>query len=269
MKHRRQGLLFIFALGITLSACKNHNESILEKAIYESSRQRTQVAQYLFNEIIQDHKKKDFIRFQALIGLKNLFLTQLFDYKRALAVTNTLIEEYGSLQEYQIPLRQVRTQGAEICRIHFQDADKALDLLSPLVGENDLSVRIEQELGKIYLAKRNFQMAEFRFKRAWVKANRNNDCLQSKTLQLDIMQTYALNDRCDESLSWSKQGLPESCEPDDFAMTLERAHCFEMTGQVNKAIETYETFVKDNPNHVRAHFFLDRLEKRKKDKLRK
>ena len=264
----RRGLLFVF-LFVGLSACKNKSESLLDKAIYESSRQRTQVAQYLFTEIIGEHKTKDFIRFQALVGLKNLFLTQRFDYKRALAVSDQIIKEYGPLEGYEPALRQVRTQGAEIWRVHFEDTDKSLDLLSPLVGKDDLSVRIEEELAKTYLANRNFEMAEYRFKRAWVKASTNNDCLQAKTLQLEIMQTYALSDRCEESLAWSKQKLPTSCKPDDFAMAVEKAHCYEMMGQVSRAIDLYKNFLKERPNHARASFFLDRLEKRKKDRSTK
>jgi len=67
-------------------------------------------------------------------------------------------------------------------------------------------------------------------------------------------------------MKWADQALPSGCKADEFSIVLERAHCFELMNEPQKSVKIYEQILEKNPQNSRAHFLLEGLKRRMRDK---
>lgn len=256
-------------LGLSFIACSSEHENLIEKAQEESLEGKAQLAKYLYLRVIEKHKAKDDIRYRALKGLAEVSKTQLFDYFTAARAYDKIFDEYGKEQGREEELFEMRLQASVIWRVNLERPQKALDVLSPVMNSKRFSTAMGQEIGRVYLALGQYEQAEHWLMQAWDRAKKAKSCKYLGDLQLELIQVFSLQDQCDEALKWSKEKIPESCERDEFAVQVEQAHCYEMTDQFTKAMQIFEELVKENPKNMRAHFFLETLKKRQRDKERK
>ncbi|TVQ79181.1 MAG: hypothetical protein EA369_05315 [Bradymonadales bacterium] len=270
----RGGFWFSFARSIlflslgALLACSSENERLVRKAEREALQQRSQLSKYLYLQVLENHRAKDDIRYRALKGLAEVSISQLFDYPTAVRAFDTLFEEFGQVNRYQNEIWDLRIKAARIWRLNLQRPERSLDVLSPLMKSARFSYEFGMELGRTYLNLGDFDQARHWFVQSWEQAKRSQNCNVLKRIQLDLIQVYSLRDRCDEALQWSHEEFPSNCEPDRFAVSLEQAHCYEIQGEVARAKEIYQTVLSDNPQNTRAHFFLESLRYRMREKQR-
>jgi len=240
----------------------------VKKADTESLRQRSQLAKYLYLQALENHKAKDHTRYRALRGLAEVSITQLYDYPTAVRALGTLFDEFGQVNRYQNEVWDLRIKAARIWRLNLQRPAQALDVLSPMMKSSRFSSEFGTELGRTYLALGDFQQARHWFVQSWEHVKRSTNCQYLRSLQLDLIQSYSLQDRCDEALQWSQEELPDGCQADQFSVSLEQAHCYEIQGDIPRAKELYQDIISANPQNTRAHFFLESLKHRQKEKQR-
>jgi|GEM_PF-4839637 len=249
--------------------CSGPYERLVSKADQEAIKQKSQLAQYLYIQVIENHKAKDNIRFRALKVLANVSMSQLFDYPAATKALGILFDEYSSAGRYKSQIAELRVKNAQIWRISLKNPQKALDVLSPLMKFSDIKEDAINELAQSYMGLSEYDQAQKWFVNAWERAKEKHDCESLKRIQLDIIQVYSLRNMCDEALKWSNETFPKGCYPEHFGVAIEKAHCYEMTGEVNKALSLYLEIIKKDPTNAQAHFFLDSLKERQKEKQSK
>ena len=258
---------FFICFGISFCvACKPSDSDLLRKADDEALNQRAQLAKYLYIQVLQNRTNRDELRFRALEGLAEVSSTQLFDYPSTIRAIETILEEFGRDALFRGRTISWRLRAAQIYRIHFQKYERALQLLEPLSIDNNSSSEIFQEVAKNYLAARKFSEAEYFLKKAWDKASSSTDCILYRSLQLDMIQAFSLDKKCDQALDWIQKKLPNACKSDSFSLAFEEAHCFEAGNEVQKAIKIYEDIIKAQPTNARAHFLLESIKKRQREK---
>lgn len=254
---------------LVLSSCASSDEKLVNKAEQEALEQKSQLAKYLFIQVVQNHKEKDSIRFRALKGLANVSMTQLYDYATAAKAFNVLFEEYSQVSAYKDDISNLRLMASRLFRMNLQEPSRSLDIMTPLMTNASFTVDWGHELGRVYLALRNFEQAEHWLEQSWSMAKGQSDCKSLRELQLDLIQVFSLQENCGEALKWANQSFPGTCRADEFAVTIEKAHCYEIQGEVPKAQQLYEDLIRRDPENTRAHFFLESLKKRQKEKQQK
>jgi len=264
----RKALFTIISLGL-LSSCTSEHESLVQKADREASRQNAQLAKYLYLQVIEQRKERDHIRYSALKGLAKVCLDQLFDYPIAAKSFETIFEEYSGVARYQTEIAKLRLEASKMYRINLERPQKALNVLSPFIEGRGFSIEIGKELGWVFVALSDYNQARHWFVQSWERAKARNSCSDMRELQLNIIQVFSLQDLCDEALRWTGEALPKGCEPDAFAILIEKAHCFEISGEVNKAMSLFEEVIAKDAKNERAHFFLEGLKRRQKEKASK
>jgi tetratricopeptide (TPR) repeat protein len=177
-----------------------------------------------------------------------------------------IIEEYENDAQFRNEIPEWRRKLAEVWRVNLENPRRAEEVLHPLFARTDLSIDIDQEIGKTLLASRQYVEAEAALQRAWTKASRTKNCPSLKTLQMDLIQTYAVSKRCEKAIEWSEQKLPESCEPDRLSLALERANCLEINGDAVGAMKIYDELIKLNPKNMRAQYLLENIKRRERKK---
>lgn len=253
----------------TCVGCEGQYESLVRKADQEALEQKSQLAKYLYFQVVRDHKAKDEIRYRALKGLGDISLTQLYDYPTAMAAYDKIFEEFGQVSRYQTEIYDLRLKAATCWRVNLERPQKALDVLTPLISSRDFKISFGRELGKIYLSLRNYEQAQHWFIQTYEAAKKNNDCAAMRSSQLDVVQTFSLQKKCDEVLHWSNINFSDSCQPDRFSLAVEKANCFEINGQVDRALSLYKNLIKEDPENTRINFFLENLKRRQKEKQKK
>jgi len=261
-------LFTIISAGLLLG-CSSEHESLVQKADREASRQNAQLAKYLYLQVIEQRKERDHIRYSALKGLAEVCLNQLFDYPTAAKSLETIFEEYSGVARYQTEITKLRLEASKMYRINLERPQKSQNVLSPFIEGRGFSVEIGKELGLVFVALSDYSQARHWFGQSWEKAKVRNSCSDMRELQLNIIQVYSLQDLCDEALRWTGEALPSGCEADTFAILIEKAHCFEISGEVNKAMSLFEEVIEKDPKNERAHFFLEGLKRRQKEKASK
>ena len=241
---------------------------MVDKAEVEALQQRSQLAKYLYLQVLESHRARDDVRYRALRGLAEVSVSQIYDYPTAVRALDTLFEEFGQVGRYQNEIWDLRIKAARIWRLNLQRPDRALDVLSPLIKGSRFSAEFGVELGRTYLATGDYDQARHWFSQSWETAKRAMNCDYLRSIQLDLIQVYSLRDRCDEALRWSNETFPDSCEPDRFSVSIEQAHCYEIQGDIPRAKEIYESILETNPKNTRAHFFLESLRHRLQEKQR-
>ena len=262
-------LCFLIGFSMGLIACSSVSERFVRKADSEAIKQNSQLAKYLYGQVIEKHKSKDDVRYRALRGLAEVSMSQLFDYRTALKAMETIFDEYKQVTAYELDVRGLRLKAARIYRQNLDQPDKALDVLSQLMIAENQTLEESREIGHTYLALGDYEQARAWYLKSWNTSLDRKNCDNLKSLQLDMMQVYSLRDMCDEVLQWSQVDFPEKCVPDEISVAIERAHCFELSGEVTKALEIYEELIKQQPKNARAHFFLENLKRRQKEKQTK
>ncbi len=257
----------LFCLAWGLAGCTTSDMSLLERAEREASQQRAQLSKHLYLQVILHHSKSDDIRFRALKGLMEVSFAQLFDYRGGLAAFEKLLEEYGKNPTKKEEMDRLRIQAARVWRLQLQRPEKALEILEAFTPGHDESKKALQEIGRTYVALKNYEEAEEIFKQSWGDAMAEKQCSTLKSLQLDLIQVHSLSKRCESAIQWAKVSFPVGCNSDIYSVQLEEAHCHEMLGDFLKAKEIYEAMVRSNPTDSRAHFLLQQLKDRQKEKL--
>lgn len=269
MLHKSLKTVLFVSISLFLISCASEHQRFVDKADQEFLRQNSLLAKYLYVQVIENHPEKDRIRYRALKGLAEVSMTQLFDYRTATKALETVFEEYKQVDDYKFDIRFLRLRAARIYRLNLDDPARALDILSPLIPLPDKTVQESRELGQTYLAMGNYDDAKQWFSQSWEHAFAQKNCEVLRSLQLDIVQVYSLRDQCEEALPWTRVNFPKNCQPDEFAILVEKAHCYEMSGEVTKALQLYEDLIAKSPQNTRAHFFLENLKRRQKEKQTK
>ncbi len=250
-----------------LFACRSEHESMVEKADREALNQKSQLALYLYLPVIETRKERDDIRYRALKGLAQVSATQLNDYREAARALDTIFEEFSGVDQYANEIRMLRMMAAKIWRINLEKPSRALDVLSPMIDKKPFTLEFGAELGRVYLALNDYNSASHWFTQSLELAKREKNCDELKSLQLDLIQVYAIQDKCNEVFELSEMTFPAPCTPDEFSVTVEKANCFEIKGEVAKATEIYQEMIKKDPKNLKAHFLLESLKRRQKQKL--
>jgi tetratricopeptide (TPR) repeat protein len=262
------GTFFLLLVLGTATACQSEHEGLVKKADTEALQQRSQLAKYLYLQVLEGHRARDDVRYRALKGLAEVSISQIYDYPTAVRALDTLFEEFGQVSRYQNDIWDLRIKAARIWRLNLERPDRALDVLSPLLKSSRFTSEFGVELGRTYLATGDTDQARHWFLQAWEDAKRSMNCAYLRSIQLDLIQVYSLRDRCDEALQWTHEKFPEGCEPDHFSVSVEQAHCYEIQGEIPRAKELYQEILKNNPQNTRAHFFLESLRQRLQEKQR-
>ncbi|MBN8553842.1 MAG: hypothetical protein J0L93_00170 [Deltaproteobacteria bacterium] len=257
--------LIVFT-GIIFSACKTSDSDLIRKADDEALNQRAQLAKYLYIQVLQNRSNRDELRFRALEGLAEVSSTQLFDYPAAIKAIEIILEEFGRDALFRDRTTAWRLRAAQIYRTHFQKYERALQILEPLSLDTNANSEVLQEVAKNYLSIRKFSEATFFLKKAWDKAPTSKNCNLFRSLQMDMIQTFSLDKKCDQAIDWIQKKLPAACKPDSFSLAFEEAHCFESGNEIQRAIKIYEDIIKAQPSNSRAHFLLESIKKRQREK---
>lgn len=250
-------------------SCTSKSESLVEKADREALNQRSELSRYLYLQVIQSHTAHDEIRYRALKGLATVCLTQLFDYRTAVEALSKIFEEYSQVSRYENEIFDLRLKAAMAWRINLNEPKKALDVLSPLIPERVFRVDLGRELGNTYLALGDYKQAVHWFRQTYERAKEKSDCRAMAESQLSLVQAYSLNRDCEEALKWASVEFPTGCQFDQFAFIVEKAHCLELQGEINRAIALFDSVLKEEPGNSRAAFFRDNIKRRQKEKLKK
>lgn len=266
---RLSKFLFVSVAFSLFSACVSEHAKLVEKADQEALKQKSQLAKYLYVQVVDGHKEKDDIRYRALKGLAEVSMAQLFDYQTAVKAMEKIFEEYDQVPAYQAEIKDMRLKASKIWRINLETPRRSLDVLSPYLAGRIKSLDAFEEIGHVFIALNQYDDAKAWFLKAWNLALTQESCSHLNDLQLNLVQTHSLKGECKEALQWANERLPATCTPARFSLELEKAHCFEMLGEVNKAMSIYEELIKSNPENTRAHFFLESLKQRQKDKASK
>lgn len=249
-----------------ISACAGHDERLLDKAEAELLVQRSQLAKHLFSQVIENRKRPDALRRRALEGLAEVSKTQLFDYRTAVRTYEQLISEYPG---DGASVRRWRFEAGRIWMKNLQDPERAWKVLEPMSKEQSLSVEEAQKIARVLLNLRDFEQSLAFMEQAWVKAMNTKTCSQLRSLQLDYVQNFFIQKKCDRVLEWAERPLVAGCEPDRFSLSLEKAHCLEISGEVQKARTLLSQMIERHPSNQRAHFLLKGLEIRARQKERR
>lgn len=252
-----------------LGACSTEHSRLLKKADAEAQQQKSQLAKHLYLRIIEKHEARDNIRYRALKGLATVSLTQLFDYRIGLTALNHIFDEYGKVERYQSEIYELRLMAAKTWRVNMEMPEKALDVLSPVMQQVEFTPKLGMELGEIYLAMGDYEQAQHWLFQAWQVSRQRKDCDIIGRAVMGLVQVHSLQNLCKEAISWANTDMPQGCELDRFSLRIEEAHCLEMLGQTEKAFDVYEQIIKEDPKNERAHFFLDSLKRRQKEKQQK
>lgn len=254
-------------LVVGLLACASEHEALIEKAEHEASENKAQLAKYLYLQVLSKRKEKDHVRYRALKGLANISATQLYEYREAAAALDKLFEEFGQVAQYSGEMRNLRLMAARIWRVNLENPQRALDVLSPMIEPTKFDLELGQELGRTYLATSNYESAVHWLTQSFEAAKSSQDCFRLRSLQLDLLQTFSIQDKCDQVFYWSEVSFYPGCQPDSFSVSVERANCYEITGETAKAMAVYQEMIKKDPQNMKAHFFLESLKRREKQKL--
>jgi len=255
-------LLFVMMLG----ACRSEHEKMIDKADRELLQQKSQLAKYLYLQILEKRKERDDIRYRALRGLATVSATQLYEYRDAAQALSRLFEEFGQVSQYQNEIRDLRLMAAKIWRLNLEKPDKALDALTPLIDKSPFQPEFGQELGRVYVALNDYKSATHWFSQALEVSSKEKKCDVMKSLQLDLLQVYYIQDQCSKVFELADMKFPKGCSPDSFSLNVERANCMELTGDIAKATEVYQDILKKDPKNLKALFFLEGLKRRQTQK---
>ncbi len=254
---------------IFLSACRPSDKELLERAESAALQQKGQVAKQFYLQIIQKRSRKDEVRLGALQGLAEVSLSQLSDYPTAVSAYEKIIEEFDNEPFFKNRVPEFRFKAARVYRIHLQKLQRAYDVILPVLQKKysvEIDAAMAEEVGRIHLARREFNEAEKQFIKAFEQIS---SCKGLSRLQLDLVQTYTLAKNCDRALEWSARPLPGECKRDDYSLAIERARCYEINGDPAKALRIYEEMIVDTPKNSRLHFLRDALKRRMKDKQKR
>lgn len=259
-------VLVWLGLSLLISSCKPTDFETIRRADQEALAQRAQLAKYLYVQVIKERSSRDDVRLRALEGLAEVTSTQTFEYDDAVKAIAIAIQEFGRDPQYDFRILNLRQRGAEIYRNNLQNYTKALEMIEPALKRKDVSVDVLQLAARIHLSLRMFEEAERELTRAWDLANQVKRCELLRSIQLDMIQRYVLERKCDMAMKWMDQPLVTGCEPDHFYVETERANCLEMSNESAKAMKIYEDLIAKDPGNSRAHFLLDGLKRRIKEK---
>jgi tetratricopeptide (TPR) repeat protein len=256
-----------FALSFLIfCSCKPTDFETVRRADQDALNQRSQLAKYLYLQVIKTRNSRDDVRLRALEGLAEVTSNQTFEYLSAVKAIEMAVQEFGQDPQYEYRMVELRKRGAEIYRSNLQNLPQALTLLEPLLTRSDVTSDVLQTAGRIQLSLRQFEEAEKNFSRAWGMALRAKTCANLKTLQLDMIQRFLLEKKCDSAMEWMDKKLIDHCEPKHFEIESERAQCLEMGNEPSKALKILEELVTKDPSNSRAHFLLDALKRRMREK---
>lgn len=259
--------LFIILMGA--SACRSEYEKMIDKADRELLQQKSQLAKYLYLQVLEKRKERDDVRYRALKGLANVSATQLYEYREAAVAFSRIFEEFGQVGQYQVELRELRLMASKIWRLNLERPDKALDVLTPMIEKDLFEAEFGQELGRVYVALGDYKSASHWFSQTLEIAANQKNCELTKSLQLDLLQVFYIQDQCGKVFEIADMKYPKGCSPDKFAINVERANCLELTGDTAKAAEIYQEILKNDPKNLKALFFLEGLKRRQKQKQTK
>jgi tetratricopeptide (TPR) repeat protein len=257
---------FSFLFILVAVSCRPSDNDLVTKADEEALSQRSQLAKYLYIQVIQSRSMHDDIRFRALEGLAEISSSQLFDYPTAIKTIEKILEEYSGDAIYRSRTIRWRLRAAQIYRLSLQKYEKALLFLEPLEHDSNSDTEVYQEIGKNYLAIRKFKEAETFLHKAWDKAVPERNCGILKSLQLDLVQTLSLAKKCDQAQTWIQTKLPPPCVADSFSLAFEQAHCYEIGNDVSAAMKIYEEIIRKQPSNTRAYFLLEGIKRRQREK---
>jgi len=159
--------------------------------------------------------------------------------------------------------------ASKIWRLNLEQPDKALDVLTPLIDKSPFEPDFGQELGRVYLALSDYKSAGHWFTQTLEIATHQNKCEMIKSLQLDLIQVFYIQDQCSKVFEVADMKFPKGCGPDHFALNVERANCMELSGDIAKATDVYQELLKQDPKNLKALFFLEGLKRRQKQKQTK
>lgn len=270
MRRQRPKLFHLVGLVLALlsiTACQNSPSSLVEKADREALNQRGALASHLYIQVIGSHQTRDEVRLKALEGLADVSLSQLFDHQQAMKAMNTIISEYGGYAAYADAVRKWRLRAADVARVQLQKPERAVELLEPLKDQQDSNAEVSFGLGEAYLASGNYADAATSLKFSFSQGLKSKNCALVKSAQLNLVQAYSLQKDCENSISWAKEALFDGCESDSTSLQLEMANCYEVLGDAPKAIEIYQNMISKNSQNTRAHFLLESLKRRQREKL--
>jgi tetratricopeptide (TPR) repeat protein len=250
-----------------LGACTPDHVRLVEKADREALDQKAQLAKYLYLQVLEKRKERDAVRYRALKGLAMVSAMQLNEYREATAALSRLFEEYSQVSEYQAEIRALRLMASKIWRINLENPERALDALSPMVQAGPFTLEFCEELARVYLANNDYEQASHWFRQSLEMARKVENCEELRSLQLDLLQVYSVQDKCKEVFDLAEMQFPKNCGRDEIGILVEKASCFEMTGEVAKATAIFEEMIRKDPKNLRAHFLLENLKKRQRQKL--
>ncbi len=263
MKCNRRVLLVVLSL---MTACENSPSDLVSRADREALNQRSQLAQHLYLRALQRHTEADDLRLRALSGLARVSFNQLHDYPLGMRTVDQLLREFKDRSPKDANIRQIRMQASEVARLQLQEPSKSLELIQPYVDADYLSAHESQELGRSLIFLGQYESALKILRRAWDVAAQMKNCSELKRLQLDLIEIYVIQRKCDEAIRWADIQIPVGCEKDRVAVESERAHCFELQGSTDGAVKILEDLLKENPDNPRIHFLISSLKKRIREK---
>ncbi|MDB5039110.1 MAG: hypothetical protein JWQ35_2638 [Bacteriovoracaceae bacterium] len=261
-----KSVFFLFSLLVLFTACRPSHRELIEKADEDVLNQRSELAKYLYMQVIQKHPNHDEVRYRALKGLVEVSLAQLFEYPIAIGAMEKIVDEYENDPQFRNEIPEWRRRLSEVWRINLEKPRKAREALKPLLNRTDLSETFDEEVGRTLTALGEYSDAETALKRAWDKSIKKKECAFIRSVQMELIQNYALSKHCDLALGWTTQKLPQGCEPDRFGLALEKANCLEVSGDSMAAMKIYEEVIKSNPKNLRAQFLLDNIKRREREK---
>ncbi len=251
----------IFSIG-----CSASRRDQLEKAEELAINQRSQLARHLFIQVLKDSRRKDDLRVRALEGLLSVTAYQLHQYQEALEVLDILIKDFEMDPLYKPKVPEWRAQAASIAREHLDEPIKAQEYLAPLKTKENLPVGVLSEMGDTALALGEYGEAEIYFLQVWEDAKKESRCSEMRSSQLNLMHVFQLTRRCDRALEWAEKPLPDSCVKDVLSILSEKAICYEMMGEVSKAIDILEAAQLEQPENKRISALIQSIRHREKRK---
>lgn len=247
-------------------ACRPSHRDLLKRADDYMLDQKEQMAKYLLLQIIQEHPRKDDIRFKALQGLAELSINQLHEYPEAVRFLEIILQEYEGDPSLKSELPALRLKLAKIYRLNLGNSRKGREVLLPLMGSEELDPAYYQEMGRLSLALSDYENARQNLLRVWKEAENKKICGLLRETQMDMIQSFVIQKDCEKARTWMEKQIPSDCRADTFSIMLERAYCYEIMGDAASAIKTYQDLLQKNPNNLRAAFLLDALKRREAEK---
>ncbi len=259
-----RSLAMAFGVMVLGVGCKSSNRDLLDEADVKALSGKPEIARTLYLRVLRDHSRKDDIRFRAYKGLIDVLRLSFHRYAESAEAMERIIQEFQQESLFRSELDQWRVELAHLYITSLERRGRARELLREASPRLSDDIETQSRLADLFVKVEDWEMAEKSLMVAWEKALKEGACPTLKSLQILAVHLFQSMKRCDRSLEWTAVILPPPCVSDTYSIVIEKAHCYEMMNEPQRAIEILSEFIQKNPASTRVAALISELRERER-----